>query len=149
MNYFLTNIRYEKVLGNGLVKKVTEHYLVDALSFTEAEKRIIEEMIPFISGEFTVTAVKASGYSEIFLSSEPSSDRYFKVKLMFVTLDEKTGNEKKTPTNMLVQASDIRHAIQRIDEEMKGTMADYWIASIQETSILDVYQCPPIRTCIG
>ena len=76
-------------------KKVTEPYLVDALSFTEAEARIIEEMTPFITGEFTVSDIKRANYSELFPSEEEAADRWFKCKLIFITLDEKSGAEKK------------------------------------------------------
>jgi len=138
MTYFLTAVRFEKVLENGLVKKVTEHYLVDALSFTEAESRTIEEMRPFISGEFSVTAVKTSKFSELFLAEEDAADILYKVKVQFITLDERSGNEKKTSAEMLVQAADLRDAIRRFDEGMKGTMADYQIVSVAETPIVGI-----------
>ena len=137
--WFECKIRYEKVMENGMQKKVTEPYLVDALSFTEAEARIIEEMTPFISGEFTVSDIKRANYSELFPSDEESADRWFKCKLIFITLDEKSGAEKKTSTQVLVQAADLRDAVKRLDEGMKGTMADYQIASVAETAIMDVY----------
>lgn len=142
MTYFLTAIRFEKVLENGLVKKVTEHYLVDALSFTEAESRTIEEMRPFISGEFSVTAVKTSKFSELFLAEEDAADIFYKVKIQFITLDERSGNEKKTAAEMLVQAADLRDAIRRFDEGMKGTMADYQIVSVAETPIVGIIPAP-------
>lgn len=138
-NWFECKIRYEKVAENGMNKKVTEPYLVDALSFTEAESRIIEEITPFISGEFTVADIKRANYSELFPSEEEAADRWFKCKLYFITLDEKSGAEKKTSANMLVQAADLRDAVKKLDEGMKGTMADYVIASIAETAIMDVY----------
>ena len=137
--WFECKIRYEKVMENGMLKKVTEPYLVDALSFTEAEARIIEEMTPFISGEFTVSDIKRANYSELFPSDEESADRSFKCKLIFITLDEKSGAEKKTSTQVLVQAADLRDAVKKLDEGMKGTMADYQINSITETAIMDVY----------
>lgn len=138
-NWFECKIRYEKTMENGLVKKVTEPYLVDALSFTEAEKRIIEEMTPFISGEFTVSDIKRANYSELFTSSEAEADRWFKCKLFFITLDEKNGTEKKTSTQILVQATDLRDSVKKLDEGMKGTLADYVISSIAETAIMDIY----------
>lgn len=138
-NWFECKIRYEKTMENGLVKKVTEPYLVDALSFTEAEKRIIEEMTPFISGEFTVSDIKRANYSELFTSSEAEADRWFKCKLFFITLDEKNGTEKKTSTQILVQAADLRDSVKKLDEGMKGTLADYVISSIAETAIMDIY----------
>ena len=94
--WFLTKIRYEKVMENGMQKKVTEPYLVDALSFTEAEARIIEEVTPFISGEFTVSDISRAHYSEIFTSEEDSADKWFAGRLAFTTLDEKSGKEKRT-----------------------------------------------------
>ena len=138
-NWFECKIRYEKVAENGMNKKVTEPYLVDALSFTEAESRIIEEITPFISGEFTVSDIKRANYSELFNSEEEAADRWFKCKIYFITLDEKSGAEKKTAANMLVQAADLRDAVRKLDEGMKGTMADYTIASVAETAIMDVY----------
>ena len=137
--WFECKIRYEKTLENGMTKKVNEPYLVDALSFTEAEARIIEEMAPFISGEFTVSDIERANYSELFPSDEEAADRWFKCKLLFITLDEKSGAEKKTSTQVLVQAADLRDAVKKLDEGMKGTMADYQIASVAETAIMDVY----------
>lgn len=137
--WFECKIRYEKTMENGMNRKVTEAYLVDALSFTEAEARIIEEMTPFISGEFTVTDIKRSVYSELFPCKEESADRWFKCKLIFITLDEKSGAEKKSSNQVLVQAADLRDAVKKLDEGMKGTMADYQIASVAETAIMDVY----------
>lgn len=138
-NWFECKIRYEKVAENGMNKKVTEPYLVDALSFTEAESRIIEEITPFISGEFTVSGVARANYSELIFCDEESADKWYKCKLYFITLDEKTGIEKKTATNILVQAADLKDAIKQLDEGMKGTMADYEIAAVSETAIMDVY----------
>lgn len=138
-NWFTCKIRYEKVAENGMNKKVTESYLVDALSFTEAESRIIEEITPFISGEFTVSGVARANYSELIFCDEESADKWYKCKLYFITLDEKTGIEKKTATNVLVQAADLKDAIKKLDEGMKGTMADYEIAAVSETAIMDVY----------
>lgn len=137
--WFECKIRYEKIMDNGMNKKVTEPYLVDALSFTEAESRIIEEMVPFISGEFTVSDIKRASYSELFPSEEEAADRWFKCKLVFITLDEKSCTEKKTSTQVLVQAADLRDAVKKLDEGMKGTVSDYQMASVAETAIMDVY----------
>lgn len=100
---------------------------------------ITKEMTPFISGEFTVSDIKRANYSELFPCEEDSADRWFKCKLYFITSDEKSGAEKKTATNVLVQAADLRDAVNKLDEGMKGTMADYQIASVAETAIMDVY----------
>lgn len=137
--WFECKIRYEKTMDNGLVKKVTEPYLVDALSFTEAEARIIEEIQPFISGEFAISDIRRANYSELFPSEEEAADRWFSCRLEFITLDEKSGAEKKTKTTVLVQAADLRDAMKKLDEGMKGTMADYNAVCIKETGLMDVY----------
>lgn len=142
-NWFECKIRYEKVMENGMNKKVTEPYLVDALSFTEAEARIIEEMTPYISGEFTVSDIKRANYSELFPSMAEEEDRWYKIKIAFITLDEKSGAEKRTTTYVLVEASDTDKAQKNLHEGMRGTMADYQIVSVTETAIMDVYPYEP------
>ena len=137
--WFECKIQYEKTIENGMTKKVTEPYLVDALSFTEAEARIIEEVSPFITGEFTVANIKRANYTELFYSEDASADRWYKAKLVFISLDEKTGKEKKTSSMMLVQAIDLRSALKNLEEGMRGSMMDYVIASLQETPLMDVY----------
>ena len=138
-SWFECKIRYEKTMENGMTKKITEPYIVDALSFTEAEARIIEEVTPFISGEYTFADIKRANFSEIMFADEEKADRWFKCKLSFITLDEKSGNEKKTSSNVLVQAADLRDAVKKLDVAMKGSMADYIISSMAETAIMDVY----------
>ena len=137
--WFECKIRYEKMMENGMIQKVTEPYLVDALSFTEAEARIIEEVTPFITGEFTVSDIKRANYSELFVSDEEAADRWFKCRLFFITLDEKSGAEKKTASFVLVQAAELSDAVRKLDEGMKDTMADYQIGAVTETTIVDVY----------
>jgi hypothetical protein len=137
-NWFECKVRYDKMQENGAIKKVSEPYLVDALSFTEAEARIIEEQTPYISGEFSVNAVKRTKISEIFY--DETGDKYYLVKVAFITIDEKTAAEKKTSTLILVQAADFKTALDNFVEGMKGTMADYEIQSITETALMDVYR---------
>lgn len=134
--WFECKVRYER-MTEGTVKKVNEPYLVDALTFTEAEARIIEKITPFISGDFTISAVKKTRISEIFFDDR--GDKYYMVKVNFITVDDKTGAEKKTANFMLVQASDFADSLKKFEEGMKGTMADYEIASITETPIMDVF----------
>ena len=136
-SWFECKVSFEKVLENGMQKKVTEPYLVDALSFTEAEARIIEEIRPFISGEFTVTDIKRARLSELFFNE--NGDRFYKIKVYFITLDEKSGAEKKTAAQMLAQACTLKEAIAVLEEGMKGTMADYTIASVTENMLMDVF----------
>lgn len=137
MNWFECKVSYEKTLENGMQKKVTEPYLVDALSFTEAEARIQEEIKPYISGEFTIADIKRARLKELFFND--NGDRFFKAKVCFITLDEKSGTEKKTAVQMLAQASSLREALQVVNKGMEGTLADYFIASLSETAIMDVF----------
>lgn len=136
-NWFECKISFEKILEDGMQKKVTESYLVDALSFTEAEARIIEEVSPFISGEFTITDIKRAKISEIFFNE--NGDRFYKIKVYFIILDEKNGQEKKTVSNMIAQANNLKEAISVLEEGMKGTLADYDIASVSETQLMDIF----------
>ncbi len=137
-NWFECKIRYDKLQENGSAKKVTEAYLVDALSFTEAEARITEEETPFISGEFSVSAVKRTKIAEIFWNE--AGDRWYLVKVAFITIDEKTASEKRSNSLILVQASDFKNAYDTFVEGMKGTMADYEIVQMTETPYMDVYK---------
>ena len=126
-------------MENGMIQKVTESYLVDALSFTEAEARIIEEVTPFITGEFTVSDIKRANYSELFVSDEEAADRWFKCRVFIITLDEKSGAEKNASSFVMVQGADLRDAVRKLHEGMKDTMADYQIGAVTETAIVDVY----------
>lgn len=138
-SWFECKIRYQKTMENGKEKKVTESYIVDAMSFTEAEARIIEEIEPFMTGEFTVSDIKRVPYSELFPSDEDKADRWYKCKVVFITIDEKSGAERRSSTQMLVQAVDLRDAVKKLDEGMKGTLGDYQIAAVSETVVMDVY----------
>jgi hypothetical protein len=127
-------------MEDGLQKKVTEQYVVDALSFSEAETRIIEEMSAYISGEFEVTDVKKAQYKEVFFSDAANDDRYYKAKLAFITIDEKTEKEKRSNVTYLVQAATLDGAVTHINEVMNGTMIDYEKSNIAETKVMDVFE---------
>ncbi|MBD5330673.1 MAG: DUF4494 domain-containing protein [Bacteroides sp.] len=137
-NWFECKVHYDKMMENGVVKKVNEPYLVDALSFTEAEARIIEEQTPYISGDFSVSAVKRTKISEIFW--DDSADKWYLVKVAFITIDEKTAAEKKSSTLILVAGNTLKEAYDNFMEGMSGTMADFEIQSITETPLMDVYK---------
>ena len=137
--WFECKVKYDKLVENGQQKTVTEPYLVDALSFTEAEARIIDEVSTLVNGEIKVTAVKRTNIAEIFWD-EADGDRWYKVKVNFITIDEKTAAEKKTANFIMVQANGFKAACDNFMQGMKGTMADFEIASITETAILDVFK---------
>lgn len=129
--------RYERMLENGTQKRVTEPYLVDALSCTEAEARVIEELTPLTSGDLSVLANKKTNTAEVFMQF--SGDRYYKVKVNFITLDEKTAAEKKAASYIIVPAGSFKEAYDNFMAGMKGTLADYEIESIAETRLMDVF----------
>ena len=116
--WFLCKIRYEKVMEDGLQKRVSENYVVDALSFSEAEERIIEEMSSYISGEFDVVEIDRASFKEVFFTDGDNDDKWYKSKLQFITIDEKTDKEKKTSVYYLVQANSLESARKNIDEVM-------------------------------
>ena len=137
-----TSVRFQKRMENGTTKRVTDSYLVDALSFAEAEARIIKEVTPYISGEFNVSAVKKSNVSEIFRNKVEYDcvQKWYKAKVAFITLDEKTKSEKRTIAVYMVEAPDFHNALENFVESMKKeTMEDFVIVGIEETSILDVF----------
>ena len=181
-NWFECKVRYEKVMENGLQKKVTEQYVVDALSFSEAEQRIIEEMSAYISGEFEITDVKKAQYKEVFFMSDGAKmfhnevdemtrainkgdkakatevfnrpleqqnnldSRYYKAKLQFITIDEKTDKEKRSAVAYLVEATSLDNAVQNINTVMGGTMIDYEKSNIAETKIMDVFEHQEVKS---
>lgn len=138
--WFECKIRYEKTMEDGLLKKVNEVYVIDALSFSEAEERITKEMSSYISGEFEIVDVKIAPYREVFFADDNLSDQWFKAKLSFITIDERGDKEKRTSVMYLVNAGNINHAIKNIGEVMSGTMIDYVTTSISATKIFDVFE---------
>lgn len=144
--WFICKVRYEKMQVDGMQKKVTESYVIDAVSFTEAEERIIEEMSAYISGEFEVKDISLAPFGEIFFDENTIADRYYKAKLAFISIDEKTGKEKRQNTTHLVHAENFNAAVKNVSEVIRGTMADYEIISIAETQIMDVFEYHPKET---
>lgn len=137
--WFECKVKYEKTLENGAVKQVNEPYLVDALNFTEAERRIIEEITPYMTGIFEVSDIKCVRYADIIESSEERADRFFRAKLVFIVLGEMPGKVKKATTNILVQAADLPDALHKLEAAMKGSAMDYSIVSLSETLIMDIF----------
>lgn len=137
MNWFECKVSYHKMVENGMQKKVTDTFMVDALSFTEAEARVIEEVTPYVSGEMDVASVKKTKISEIF--RDDTADKWYLVKVAFITIDEKTAQEKRAISQILVAGKDFKNAYENFLEGMSGTLADYDIVSLTETPVLDVY----------
>lgn len=137
--FFEVKIQYQKMQENGKEKKVTEQYVVEALSFTEAESRIAEEMLNYTDGDLDVVSEKIAPFNEIFISDNSTDDKWFVSKVGFITLDEKTAKEKKQTFRYLVQASTSEIALDYTKEMLSHGMSDYSIDSVQDTPTLNVF----------
>lgn len=141
--WFTCKVAIDKITEGGVIKKVTEHYVVDAQSFTEAEKRITDEVAQYSCGEFEVKDIKQAPFKEVFFVEDDAStddDKWYKAKLQFIVIDEKTEKEKRSSVYYLVQAASLRKALDNIDAVMGQSMADYVQASVVETNFIDVFQ---------
>lgn len=143
-NWFQCKVEHRKVMEDGLEKKVVDPYLVDAYTFTEAEARFIEEITPFMNGEFTVQDIKKLRITELFESNDGNASKWFKARVDLVSIDEKSGKDKHVAHNYMVQSTDFAQAVKDLQKCMKDTMSDYVIMSMTETKIMDVfhYQAP-------
>ncbi len=138
--WFETKVKYQKTMEDGSEKVVSEAYVVDALSFTEAESAIIDEMSVYVSGELKVSGIGKAGYGEIFFSDVDDDDKWYKAKLQFITIDEKSEKEKRSNVTYLVQAKSLARALRYIDEVMGKTMIDYDVIGLNETKLMDVFE---------
>ena len=137
--FFEVKIQYQKMQEDGKEKKVTEQYVVEALSFTEAESRIAEEMLPYTDGDLDVVSEKIAPYNEILLSDNSNDDKWFLSKVAFITIDEKTAKEKKQTFRYLVQAETSEHALDYTKTMLNQCLSDYSIDSVQDTPTLNVF----------
>lgn len=137
MSYFSVKLKYEKVQSNGAVKPVSDIYLFDALSFTEAEALAIDKLTPLLPAEYTIEDVSRKRIAEVF--KDGHGDRWYLATLHYITIDEVTAVEKKKKSRVLVQASDFDTAYRNLKCGMKDTIADYEVFAILETAIIDVF----------
>ena len=138
--WFETKVKYQKTMEDGSEKVVSEAYVVDALSFTEAESAIIDEMSVYVSGELKVSGIGKACYGEIFFSDIDDDDKWYKAKLQFITIDEQSEKEKRSSVTYLVQAKSLARALRYIDEVMGKTMIDYDVIGLNETKLMDVFE---------
>ena len=138
-SYFEVGVRYDKTMEDGVIRKVTENYLLDALSFTEAEKRATEEMEAYISGEFTVVTEKITNIAEVVTTDYASADKFYKVKYSLITINEKTGKEKKQAQYIIIQASSVDDARDRYKQHIKGWLTDVVLEAVSETKYMDYF----------
>ena len=137
--WYEIGFRYMKTTDDGTEKAVTEQYVVEALSFTEAESIIVREMKSYVSGTYIIKTIRKAVYKEIFFSDEDKDDKWYKAKLQFLTVDEKK-ELKRSNVVYLIQSASLSKACKSIDEIMRGTMTDYNSMSLQETRIMDVFE---------
>lgn len=136
---FISTVKFDKIMPNGAQKTVSEQYLLDAESFTDAEARTIEKVKPYIPGDFSIPRISKAQFSSLCLSDNLSDDRFYKVKVGYIILDEKSGVEKRKNQSVLVQAYDFKRAYKRFVDYMSETISDYEIISISETSIIEYF----------
>ncbi len=135
--WYECKVKYRKTDESGVQKMTTEPYLVDAISYTEAESRINEEMSAYVSEEFKITNIKVANYAEIHPFE--NSDRWFKSKVSLIAYDEESGKERKSNMYLLIQANDVKEAFDNTNEAMNNTMGDYTIPAVAESPIMDVF----------
>lgn len=138
-NWFETTVRYERQADDNQ-KKVTETYVVEAVNFGEAEEIITRETAPFVTGDFQVKSIAPAAYGEIFFSDNEQDDKWYKAKVAFITMDEKTSKEKRSVTTYLVQAGSFNSAVKNVDAVEEKGLGEYQIVNISETKIMDVYE---------
>lgn len=139
-NWFLCKVKYDQVQEDGVNRKVTESYVVEAISFSEAEDMITDYIATYVSGEFDIVEIDRAVFHEVFLSDKTDEEKWYKCKLLYILLDEKTGKEKRSTAYYLVNGSSLESARKNVEEVMSGGMQDYVIVSLSETAILDVYE---------
>ena len=136
--WFECKVRYEQTQENGLEKMVTETYVYKAVDFGEAYDKATKDMSTFISGDFGITAMKIAQYGDVFIQDESTEEKFYRVKVNFIVLDEKTNKEKKIAQYYLVNADSVEKARKYTDTALSDTMMDYVIEAVQEAKIIDV-----------
>jgi hypothetical protein len=140
MNWFECKVRYHKIdERTGKEKIVNEPYLVDAITFGEAEERIFKEMEAYISGEFTVTNIRKANITDIFPNEEQGGDRWYKAKVTFMSIDEAAGKEKKVANHMMVCADSVEKATEAIKKGLDGMTVDFEVVSVAESPVMDYF----------
>lgn len=138
MNWYEVKVSYDKTADNGMLAKVKESYLIEGVSYTDAEARTVEKLKPFISGEMEIESIVKKKFSEVVLDG--AGEKYYKAKINMVTLDEKSGTEKKQAVVLLIEANDFDIAYKRVNEAIKECVSDCEVVMIQETAIIDVFK---------
>ena len=136
--WFEVKVRYEQTQEDGTEKMVTETYVYKAADFGEAFDKAVKHMSTYTRGEFGITAMKIAQYGEIVMQDDRTEEKYYRVKVIFITLDEKTNKEKKTACHYLVNADSVEKARKYADTILSDPMVDFVIEAVQEAKICDI-----------
>ena len=146
-NYFIVGVRYQKMLEDGTEAKTTEQYVVEALSWTESESTTTNNMAAYNHGDMDIVTIKKANFSELFLSERDDEDKYYECSINIISVDEKSSKEKRSKVRYLVQGKSFENAKKNLDEAMSGTMLDYEVAGLKETSIIDIFLYKKKEAC--
>lgn len=135
--WFICKVKYAKEDDKGILKNVSENYLVDAVSFTEAEARIYDELGSIIRGDFQVTNISKSNIVDVFHYDD--IDIWHKCKITYVVADEDSGKEKKVTQIMLVSAHDVKEAYDRIRESLNNMLVSFRVPEVIESNIVEIF----------
>lgn len=138
-NWFEAKVKYIKINEDGREKKVNEAYLLDAISYTEAESRIMHEMESVISGDYYISSLKKSNITELVPSEDENDDRWYKAKVNIIDADEVSGKGKSTAQYYLVAAADTDRALENLKKNLSTFVVPYEIANISDTKFIDVF----------
>lgn len=145
--WFESKVKYNKVSESGNEQIVTENFLLDAVSYTDAETRIIRQMQQMVKGgEFTIVDIKKSRIAEVFPFD--TGEWWFKATINLVTIDEDAGKEKKLRTYYLIMADDIKEALERLDESLSFLVIPYVVSSLAVSTIVDIFPYEPAESMI-
>ena len=137
-NYFESKVRLEKVTEEGMQAKFNELYVVNAMSFSECESKMVEYISQYAQGEFDILTEAHAKYKEIFYSDKEDEELWYRASVVFITIDEKSMKQKRSKNVYLVQGKDIESARMNVEEVMNGSMVDYSIEGLHETAIQDI-----------
>jgi hypothetical protein len=136
-NWFTVKVKYTKQLDNGALKRVSEPYLLAAMTFTDAEARIYEELGAVIRGEFAVTGISRTEIHDIFAYDD--ADIWYKAKVKYENVDADSEKSKKVTQNFLISAHSVKEAYERLQESLQGLMVDFEIPSIIVSPIVEIF----------
>ncbi len=139
LSWFECKVTYERAGEKGLNTKVNEVYLTQAFSFTEVEKRLTMELQPQVTGSFDINKMERTRYNELVNTDDENADKWFKCKIVMLTIDEVSAKEKKTSVVILVKAEDVAGAVKRLTKHMEDSIMNYDLAAVNESPIVDIF----------